>query len=105
MNGKRTRISLRNAKRCSNHEFLLEQLKNYFGWEKPQAKTVAWSFDMEGHAQECVERYCELANKKTEQLYKVSSRCLDDHQFMEEELESVGELSQVCSQIVLNWWT
>ena len=27
--------------------------------------------------------------------------CLDDHQFKKEELESVGELSEVCSQIVL----
>ena len=34
------------------------------GWEKPHAKTMAWSYDMEGHARKCVERYCELANKK-----------------------------------------
>ena len=39
-------------------------------WEKPHAQTVAWSYDMEGHAQKCVERYCELANRKVEQLYK-----------------------------------
>ena len=64
------------------------------GWEKPNAKTVPWSHVMEGHAQKYVERYCELANKKTEQLYKVSSPCLDDHQF-KEELESVGELPDV----------
>ena len=31
----------------------------------------------------------------------MSSPCLDDHQFKKEELESVGELSQVCSRIVL----
>ena len=67
-------------------------------WEKPHAKTVAWSHDMEGHARKCVEPYCELANAKVEQLYKVSSPCLDDHQFKQEELESVGEFSQVCSQ-------
>ena len=71
------------------------------GWEKAHAKTVAWSYDMEGQAQKCGERYCERANKKVEQLYKVSSPCLDDHQFKQEELESVEELSQVCSQIVL----
>ena len=35
------------------------------GWEKLHAKTVAWSYDMEGHANKCVERNCELANKKT----------------------------------------
>ena len=39
----------------------------------------------------CMQRYCQLANKKVEQLYKVTSPCLDDHQFKREELESVGE--------------
>ena len=34
------------------------------GWEKLCAKTVAWSYDMEGHANMCVESYHELANKK-----------------------------------------
>ena len=43
----------------------------------------------------------ELANKTTQQLYKVSTPCIDDHHFKEEETKSVGELSQVCSQIVL----
>ena len=60
----------------------------------------SWSYDMEGHAKKCVERYCELANKTT-QLYKVSTPCIDDHLFKEEEMKSVGELSKVCSQIVL----
>ena len=48
-----------------------------------------------------VERYCELANKTTQQLYKVSTPCIDDHHFREEEMKSFGEMSQVCSQIVL----
>ena len=61
----------------------------------------SWSYDMEGHAKKCVERYCELANKTTQQLYIVSTPCIDDHHFKEEEMKSVGELSQVCSQIVL----
>ena len=60
----------------------------------------SWSYDMEGHAKKWVERYCELSNKTTQQLYKVSTLCIDDHHFKEEELKSVGELSQVCSQIV-----
>ena len=61
----------------------------------------SWSYDMEGHAKKCVERYCELANKTTQQLYKVSTPCIDDHHFKEAEMKSVGELSHVCSQIVL----
>ena len=32
-----------------------------------------------------------------QQLYKVSTPCIDDHHFKEEEMKSVGELSQVCS--------
>ena len=62
----------------------------------------SWSYDMEGHAKKCVERYCELANKTTQQLYKVSTPCVDDHHFKEEEMNSVGDLSQVCSQTVPN---
>ena len=58
------------------------------------------SYDMEGHAKKCVERYCELANKTTQQLYKVITPCIDDHHFKEDELKSSGELSKVCSQIV-----
>ena len=38
----------------------------------------------------CMVLYCELANKKVEQIKKVSSPCLDDHLFRQEELESVG---------------
>ena len=54
---------------------------------------------MEGHAKMRVERYCYQANKRTEQLYRVSTAGLDDHHLKKEELESVGELSKVCCQI------
>ena len=83
VNANRMKQVLNSIRQCLNHVFLLERLKNY-------------------HAQKCVERHCEPANKKVEPLFKVSSPCLDDHQFKQEELESVGELSEVCSQIVLN---
>ena len=99
---------------CKPNESIIEHCKKMFesrisggatekllGWCKPHAHTVARSYEMEGRAQKCVERYCKLAHKKVEQLYKVSNTCLDDHQSKEEELESVGELSEVCSQIVL----
>ena len=61
----------------------------------------SWSCEIEGHAKKCVERYCEFANETTRQLYKVSTPCVDDHYFKEEEMKSVGELSKVCSQIDL----
>ena len=61
----------------------------------------SWSYDMAGHAKKCLERYCELAHKTTQQHYKVSTPCIDDHHFKEEETKSIGEMSQVCSQTVL----
>ena len=98
----RMKSLLRKIKRCLNHVFLLEQLKSYHCGEKPHAKTFAWSHDMEGHARQCVERYCELANKERQ------SSCTKSPVFAwmitiskKEELESVGDCSQVCSQIVL----
>ena len=44
----------------------------------------SWSYDMEGLAKKCVERYCEVANRTTQQLYKVPTPCIDDHHFKEE---------------------
>ena len=51
--------------------------------------TLAWSYDMEGNEKSCVEMYCELANKKIEQLYKGSTLCMDDHPFKNEEFKTV----------------
>ena len=87
---------------CSNREFPRGVEKLPF----PQNLRISsWSYDMAGHAKKCVERYCELANKTTQHLYKVSTPCIDDHHFKEEEMKSVGELSHVCSQIVLKCFT
>ena len=71
---------------CSNQGFLpgLQKLQNKKATEKPHAETVSsWSYDMEGHAEKCAERYCELATKTTEQWNKVATPCIDDHQFKE----------------------
>ena len=56
---------------------------------------------MEGHVQRCVERYFELANKKVEQFYKVSSLALGDHQSKQGGFESDWDLAEVRSHIVL----
>ena len=81
---------------CSKQGFQLGPWKK--ATVKLDAETISSrSFDMEGHAKKCVERYCELANKTTEQLYKVSTPCMDDHQSKEEEK---GEISTVCSHVV-----
>ena len=57
---------------------------------------------MEGHAKKCVEGYRELATEKVEHLDNVSTPCVDDHPFKEDDdFETVGGLSTVCSQIVV----
>ena len=56
VNTRRTRPSLNITRRCwSNGK------SKKIG--KSHAQTVAWSFDMAGHAPKCVERFFELANK------------------------------------------
>ena len=82
-----------------NHEFPRGELKKLPYLEN--IRISSWSYDMEGHAKKCVERVCELANRTTQQLYKVSAPRIDDHHVKEEELKSVGDLSKVSSQIVL----
>ena len=88
-----------------NYRTMFESIISAGATEKLQCsenlRISSWSYDMEDHDKKCVERFCELANWTTQQLYKVSIPCIDDHQFKEEELKSVGELSNVCSQIVL----
>ena len=88
-----------------NYRTMFESRISAGGVEKlsfPQNLRISsWSYDMEGHAKQCVERYCELPNKTTRQLYKVSTPCIDDHHLTEEELKTVGDMSKVCSQIVL----
>ena len=61
------------------------------------------SYNMEGHAKKCVERYCELANKSTQQLYKVSTPCIDDHHFKEEEMcwRIVTSMLPSCSETLI----
>ena len=62
---------------CELNEYTVEKHKDMFGSRisagatenyqdggKPHAKTSAWSYDMEGHAEKSVERYCDSANKK-----------------------------------------
>ena len=88
-----------------NYRTMFESRISAGGVEKlpfpPNLRISSWSYDMAGHAKKCVERYCELANKTTQQLYKVSTPCIDDHHVKEEETKSVGELSKLYSPIVV----
>ena len=43
---------------------------------------------------------CELANKTTQQFFKVATPCMDDHHFKEEENKSVVELSTFAHKLL-----
>ena len=101
-NARSAKILLTITEPCSKREFQRREQKNLPFHQN--IRISSWSYDMEGHAQKCVERYCEPANKTIQQLCNVSTPCIDDHHFKEEETKSVGELSNTCSQIVLKCW-
>ena len=92
------RISATITEPCLNDEF--PRVRNEKLPCSENLRTSSWAYDSERHAKNCVERYCELSNKTTRQLYKVSTPCIDDHHF-KEELKSVGEPSKAPSQIVV----
>ena len=59
----------------------MEKLPETKATEKLDTETIyPWSYDMEGHAKKCVDRFCGLANKSTQQFFKVATPCIDDHQ-------------------------
>ena len=43
---------------------------------------------MVGHAEQCVERYLELAKMKKSDLKQVATPCMDDHVFQPEEFNT-----------------
>ena len=51
---------------------------------------------MDGYSQKRVERRRELVLKTVDQLYKVSTLWMDDHQVKPQELKIVRELSETC---------
>ena len=56
---------------------------------------------MIGHAEQCVERYCELTDTKPSQLKKVATPCIDDHHFSIEYFTEKGALAGNAARIVL----
>ena len=73
-----------------NPKSLLDLQEKLLYSENCGANTSSWSYDMEGHAKKCVE----MANKTTQQLFKVAASCFDDHYFKEE----LWDLSENCQK-------
>ena len=50
-------------------------------------KIKGWGLDMTGHAEQCVQRYCELTGANPKNFKKVAAPCMDDHQFADIEMQ------------------
>ena len=78
---------------------------------KPDADISSWSYDMEGHAKKCVERYCELANKTTQQLQShnsIASMTINAKNKNWDLLENCQSMLSNCHQVLVfctHWWT
>ena len=77
--------------------------------EAPKSKTTqnapkvsSWSYDMKGHADQCADIFCELANKSESQLKQAATICIDDHELNRNMLKSLLNRLSVCAQIALN---
>ena len=79
------------------------------GWENSSQRPLPGPTTWKDMLKMCWEILRVSKPKSGQQLYIVSSPCLDDHQLKREEHESVGELSKVCSLEMLvvgtNWRT
>ena len=78
------------------------RIANFSGvnWKASILREFSYFFMVLWYARSCEEMRGAILwvnTKTTEQLYKVSTPCIDDHHFKEEEMKSVGEVSQVCS--------
>ena len=67
----------------------------------PPDQIKAWEYGMTGHAEQCVERYLELAKVPLSNLTKVSTPCIDDHALNPTDFDSKGHLSHYAAKIVL----
>ena len=101
---KSSKILWRTTEMCSNSGFLLEPKKNY----RPEihGNLMQKQYLLGPMTWKVTQRsaWKDIANFRIKHLNnctKVATPCMDDHQFQKAFIESVGELSTVCSQIVL----
>ena len=59
------------------------------------------SCDMMELGANCVERNCELYKKAVSHVKQVETRCMDDHQMVQEDFKRTGEVSLGCAQLGL----
>ena len=100
VNASSTNILWKNTKTCSDRVFLLEQLQNYQDggnlMQKHQHGPMTWKDTPKNAWRDIVN-----GKQKSRKIVQSFKSLLGSSSLKKEELESVGELSEVCSQIVV----
>ena len=102
-------------RQCEPTEGIVERNKEIFesrisawatekvpGWDTNQAKTRAWFYDMEGHAEKCVEEIANWQRKRQSSCSKLQVLAWMIITSRKRDLDSVGDLSKVRTQM---YWT
>ena len=61
----------------------------------------AWNYDMIGHAEQCVQRWCELTQRDASDLRTVVTPALDDPVMPPEDTVEPGKLAPISARIIL----
>ena len=88
---------LKNIQRCFESRIFTGATEKLPRWEKPHAKTMSWS-DMECHAKKVRWKILWVGTQKRQSTCTKSQLPAWMIITLKEELESVGELSKMCSQ-------
>ena len=67
----------------------------------PDTKVPGVRYDMRGFFEQCIELYCSPAKEEREQLHKVKTPSIDDHNFAPEDFEEPGQLAGDAAEIVM----
>ena len=77
-----------NSAKCSSSKPVTHEVK-------------AYQYDMRGHAEQCIQRYLELAKVDQKTLKQVTTPCMDDDQFNLEDFITTCQLAPIASKSVL----
>ena len=97
----RLKQSKRDSMQEKNPDLTTADIHVALAAQEVQTPIQGWFYEMEGAAQACVTRYCELADCDEKPLKKFGTPCMDDHLLPPEDFVTQGVLSAVCSQAVL----
>ena len=96
--------------RLTTHEAEREAQKQGHSKAKNQFRTLtsstmemikAWNYDMIGHAEQCVQRWCELTQRQVSELRQVATPALEDHFLPPEDSVEPGKLAPISARIIL----